>query len=52
VTTGQDTTRLSVRSALFKQDTSGIVFRWVTTSESVLLYVFREVSLGGFFLLD
>jgi hypothetical protein len=27
-------------SALFKQDTGGLVVRWVTTSESPLLYVF------------
>jgi hypothetical protein len=33
-------TRLPVRSALFKQDTGGLVVRWVTTSESPLLYVF------------
>jgi hypothetical protein len=32
-------TRLPVRSALFKQDTGGLVVRWVTTSESPLLYV-------------
>jgi hypothetical protein len=32
--------RLPVRSALFKQDTGGLVVRWVTTSESPLLYVF------------
>jgi hypothetical protein len=36
----QETTRLPVRSALFKQDTGGLVVRWVTTSESPLLYVF------------
>ena len=33
-------TRLPVRSAIFKQDTGGLVVRWVTTSESPLLYVF------------
>ncbi|KAF2129638.1 hypothetical protein P153DRAFT_290957 [Dothidotthia symphoricarpi CBS 119687] len=33
-------TRLPVRSALFKQRTGGLVVRWVTTSESPLLYVF------------
>jgi hypothetical protein len=33
-------TRLPVRSALYKQDTGGLVVRWVTTSESPLLYVF------------
>jgi hypothetical protein len=32
--------RLPVRSALFKQDTGGLVVRWVTTSEAPLLYVF------------
>jgi hypothetical protein len=32
--------RLPVRSTLFKQDTGGLVVRWVTTSESPLLYVF------------
>jgi hypothetical protein len=32
--------RLPVRSALFKQDTGGLEVRWVTTSESPLLYVF------------
>jgi hypothetical protein len=31
---------LPVRSALFKQDTGGLVVRWVTTGESPLLYVF------------
>jgi hypothetical protein len=40
VTTGQETTRLPVRSALFKQRTGGLVVRWVTTSEYPLLYVF------------
>jgi hypothetical protein len=33
-------TWLPVRSALIKQDTGGLVVRWVTTSESPLLYVF------------
>ena len=37
--TGQETTRLPVRSALFKQRTGGLVVRWVTTSEYPLLYV-------------
>jgi hypothetical protein len=37
---GQETTRLPVRSALFKQRTGGLVFRWLTTSEYSLLYVF------------
>jgi hypothetical protein len=32
--------RLPVRSAIYKQDTGGLVVRWVTTSESPLLYVF------------
>jgi hypothetical protein len=31
--------RLPVRSALYKQCTGGLVVRWVTTSESPLLYV-------------
>ncbi len=35
-------TRLPVRSAIFKQDTGGLVVRWVTTSESPLLYVFAH----------
>jgi hypothetical protein len=33
-------TRLPVRSALFKHDTGGLVIKWVTISESLLLYVF------------
>jgi hypothetical protein len=37
--------RLPVRSALFKQDTGGLVVRWVTTSESPLLYVFGSRGL-------
>jgi hypothetical protein len=47
-------TRLPVRSALFKQDTGELVVRWVTTSESPLLYVFGRflpsyphIALGG-----
>jgi hypothetical protein len=36
----RETTRLPVRSALFKQRTGGLVVRWVTTSEYPLLYVF------------
>jgi hypothetical protein len=40
VTIEQETTRLPVRSALFKQRTGGLVVRWVTTSEYPLLYVF------------
>jgi hypothetical protein len=35
----QVTTRLPVRSALFKQRTGGLVVRWVTTGESLLLNV-------------
>ena len=31
---------LPVRSAVLKQDTGGLVVRWVTTSEYPLLYVF------------
>ena len=31
--------RLPVRSAIYKQCTGGLVVRWVTTSESPLLYV-------------
>ena len=30
----------SVRSALFKHDTGGLVVKWVNISESLLLYVF------------
>jgi hypothetical protein len=33
-------TGLPVRSALLKQRTGGLVVRWVTTSEYLLLYVF------------
>jgi hypothetical protein len=40
VATEQVTTRLPVRSALFKQRTGGLVVRWVTTGESPLLNVF------------
>jgi hypothetical protein len=32
---------LPVRSAIFKQDTGGLVVRWVTTGEYPLLYVFE-----------
>ncbi|KAF2681942.1 hypothetical protein K458DRAFT_456417 [Lentithecium fluviatile CBS 122367] len=32
---------LPVRSAVLKHDTGGLVVRWVTTSESPLLYVFE-----------
>jgi hypothetical protein len=35
-----ENTRLPVRSALFKHDTGGLVVKWVTISESLLLYVF------------
>jgi hypothetical protein len=35
-------TALPVRSAVLKQDTGGLVVRWVTTSESPLLYVLFE----------
>ena len=38
-------TRLPVRSALFKQRTGGLVVRWVTTSEYLLLYVFGFFSI-------
>jgi hypothetical protein len=37
-------TRLPVRSAIFKQNTGGLVVRWVTTSEFPLLYVFAILS--------
>ena len=33
--------RLPVRSAIYKHCTGGLVVRWVTTSESPLLYVFE-----------
>jgi hypothetical protein len=45
--------RLPVRSAIYKQCTGGLVVRWVTTSESPLLYVFgiffasKESSCNG-----
>jgi hypothetical protein len=32
--------RLPVRSAIFKHDTGRLVVKWVTISESLLLYVF------------
>jgi hypothetical protein len=35
----QVTTRLPVRSALFKQRTGGLVVRWAATGESLLLNV-------------
>ena len=37
--------RLPVRSAIYKHDTGGLVVRWVTTSESPLLYVFAKMSI-------
>jgi hypothetical protein len=37
-------TRLPVRSALFKHDTGGLVVKWVTISESLLLYVFAFLN--------
>jgi hypothetical protein len=37
-------TRLPVRSALFKHDTGGLVVKWVTISESLLLYVYASLS--------
>jgi hypothetical protein len=46
----QETTRLPVRSALFKQRTGGLVVRWVTTSEYPLLYVFVDFVLWERFL--
>jgi hypothetical protein len=36
--------RLPVRSAIYKQCTGGLVVRWVTTSESPLLYVLFFLS--------
>ena len=33
-------TQVAVRSAIYKQCTGGLVVRWVTTSESPLLYIF------------
>ena len=39
--------RLPVRSAIYKQCTGGLVVRWVTTSESPLLYVFCSFLLHG-----
>jgi hypothetical protein len=37
----QEIAMLPVRSAIFKQDTGGLVVRWVTTGEYPLLYVFE-----------
>jgi hypothetical protein len=42
VVSGQEITRLPVRSALFKQRTGGLVIRWATTSEHPLLNVFAK----------
>ena len=42
------TTRLPVRSAIYKQCTGGLVVRWVITSESPLLYVFVLFSFAIF----
>ncbi|KAH6861257.1 hypothetical protein B0T12DRAFT_347816, partial [Alternaria alternata] len=39
--------RLPVRSAIYKQCTGGLVVRWVTTSESPLLYVFLTFCCPG-----
>jgi hypothetical protein len=36
----QETQRLPIRPALFKQRTGVLVVRWVTTGEYPLLYVF------------
>jgi hypothetical protein len=41
--------RLPVRSAIYKQCTGGLVVRWVTTSESPLLYVFGFFPSSFFF---
>jgi hypothetical protein len=43
----QETTMLPVRSAIFKQDTGGLVIRWVTTGEYPLLYVFGLFMASG-----
>jgi hypothetical protein len=40
----QETIRLPVRSAVFKQRTGGLVVRWVTTVEYSLLYVSAFLS--------
>ena len=42
-------TELPVRSAVLKQGTGGLVVRWVTTSESPLLYVFDFFFAGLIF---
>ena len=36
----QETKRLLVCLALFEQSIGGLVYRWMTTSEYLLLYVF------------
>ena len=41
-------TELPVRSAVLKQGTGGLVVRWVTTSESPLLYVFVVFASSSF----
>ncbi|KAF1967514.1 hypothetical protein BU23DRAFT_483155, partial [Bimuria novae-zelandiae CBS 107.79] len=41
-------TRLPVRSAIYKQSTGGSVVKWVTISESPLLYVFVDLSADNF----
>jgi hypothetical protein len=38
----QETTRLPVRSALFKHDTGGLVVKWVTISESLAVVCFSS----------
>ena len=38
----RETIELPVRSAVLKQDTGGLVVRWVTTGEYPLLYVFAD----------
>lgn len=40
-------TELPVRSAVLKHGTGGLVVRWVTTSEYLLLYVFCLFGLLG-----
>ena len=38
-----------VCSAIFKQDTGGLVVKWVTIGESLLLYVFDFLLILGYF---
>jgi hypothetical protein len=38
---------LPVRSAIFKQNTGGLVVRWVTTGEYPLLYVFAFLHIDA-----